>query len=201
MYDKPVSMEEVNAAAAALKSNGINSYIATSIDDAKKKVFELIPPGAQIMTMTSVTLDTLGLAKELNESGNYNPVRTKLMDPAVSGREKKMLGAAPEYVIGSVHAVSQEGKVYIASNTGSQLAAYVYGADHVVWVVGTQKIVKDDADARKRIYEYVLPQESVRANKAYNITTGSFVSKLLTVNREITPNRITIVFVPEVLGF
>jgi len=72
---------------------------------------------------------------------------------------------------------------------------------HVIWVVGTQKIVKNVDEGMKRIYEYVLPLESVRLNKAYNISTGSFVSKLLILNREIVPGRITIILVKEKLGF
>lgn len=201
MYNTPVSSEEVTTTAEALKKNGIDSYVAKDGADAKAKVMELIPKGAQVMTMTSITLSMLGINKEIDESGNYNSVRAKLMDKNVPVREKKMLGAAPEYTIGSVHAVSQDGRVFIASNTGSQLPAYAYGADKVIWVVGTQKIVKDMADAQKRIYEYVLPLESERANKAYNMTAGSAVRKELIINTEGTPGRITIIFVPEVVGF
>lgn len=201
MYNTSASQESVEKTAQALKANGIDSYIAKDGSDAKAKVLELIPQGSQIMTMTSVTLETLGIAQELNESGSYNSVRTKLNDPNTPAREKKMLGAAPEYVVGSVHAVTQDGKVVIASNTGSQLPAYAYGADKVIWVVGTQKIVEDLEDAQKRLQEYVLPLESARANKAYNITTGSFISKELIINRELITGRITIIFVPEVVGF
>lgn len=200
-YSIPVSQESVDKAVATLKTNGIDSYVAKDGADAWAKVRELIPKGAQVMTMTSVTLDTLGIAKQLNESGEYDSVRAKLGDPAVSPREKKMLGAAPEYAVGSVHAVTEDGKVIIASMTGSQLPAYVFGADKVIWVVGTQKITKDIQDAQKRLETHVLPLESVRANKAYNITTGSYISKELIVNREIVPGRITVIFVPEVLGF
>ncbi len=203
MYNQLASQEQIDKTVTALKTNGIDSYVAKDSADAKAKVIELIPKGVQIMTMPSVTLDTLGIAKEINESGNYDSVRARLlkMDRKTQAREMKMLGAAPEYAIGSVHAVTEDGKVVIASATGSQLPAYAYGADKVLWVVGTQKIVKDIADAFKRVQEYVLPLESERANKAYNITTGSFVAKELVINREITPGRITVVFVPEVIGF
>jgi len=64
-----------------------------------------------------------------------------------------------------------------------------------------KKIVKDLDEGMKRIYDYILPLESERLNKAYNLTTGSFVSKLLIVNREIFPGRITLIFVNEPLGF
>ena len=41
--------------------------------------------------------------------------------------------------LGSVHAVTENGEVVVTSGTGSQLPAYLYGAAHVLWIVGTQR--------------------------------------------------------------
>jgi len=46
----------------------------------------------------------------------------------------------------------------------------------------------------------VLPLESERARKAYGVP-GSFVSKLLIINKEIFPDRATVIIVKESLGF
>lgn len=192
--------EAVQRAATALKNNGINVYRVDSGTAAKEQVVNLIPTGAQIMTMTSVTLQTLGLTQEIDESGNYNSIRQKLnqLDPSQAD-EKRQLAAAPDWVIGSVHAITEDGTVYIASNTGSQLATEVYTAGQAVFVVGTQKIVKDDAEAMQRIYEYCLPLEDKRAQAAYG--TGSYVSKILIIKREVNPKRLHLILVPEQLGF
>jgi hypothetical protein len=202
-YDIVPSDEIINKTKAALEQNGITVIVTKNGEDAKQKALELIPQGSEVMTMTSVTNDTISTAKTINESGNYNPVRAKLMGPeaeSVSPREKKRLGSAPEYTIGSVHAVTQNGEVMIASNSGSQLPAYAYGADHVIWLVGAQKIVETLDQGFKRIYDYVLPLEADRARKAYGVA-GSNVSKLLIVNKEIVPGRITMIIVKEALGF
>lgn len=202
-FFKLANKEDIESAISALKANGIQAEFVEEGADAKRRVLELIPAGAEVMNMTSITLDTIGLPDELNNSGKYNSIRAKLtrMDRKTQGSEMQKMGAAPEWAVGSVHAVTKDGKVLIASNTGSQLPSYVYGSPHVVWVVGAQKLTENLNDATKRIYEYVLPLESVRANKAYNITTGSNVSKLLIINKEINPNRIHLIFVNEVLGF
>jgi hypothetical protein len=199
-YNEKAQSGEISKTIEGLKKNGITAVAVSSKDEVTKKVLELIPEGSEVMTMTSVTLDTLEIAKLINESGKFNSVRNKLNDKNTPPAEKKKLGAAPDYAIGSVHAVTENGEVFIASNTGSQLPAYAYGANHVVWVVGTQKIVADKETAMKRIYEYVLPLEAERAKKAYG-AAGSNVSKLLVVDKEVTPNRINIIFVDEVLGF
>ena len=185
----------------ALKTNGINALVVENQKLAKEKVFELLPLGAEVMTMSSVTLQTTGIAKEIDESGKYDSVRNKLkkMDRKTQSLEMRKLGAAPAWAVGSVNAVTEDGIVMTASNTGSQLGPYVYGSEHVIWVVGTQKIVKDIDEAVERIYEYCLPLESERLKKIFG--SPSNASKKLTISEEIRPNRITLIFVKEKLGF
>jgi len=64
----------------------------------------------------------------------------------------------------------------------------------------TKKIVSDFDEGLRRIYEYSLPLESERARKAYGVP-GSSVNKLLIINKEYTPNRITMIIIKENLGF
>jgi L-lactate utilization protein LutB len=201
-YNTVPTDETIATTAEHLKLNGMETYVVHTGAEAKAKALELIPTGAEVMTMTSVTLETIGLAQEINESGNYDSVRAKLnsMDRATQGREMRKLGAAPDYTVGSVHAITEQGDVIIASNTGSQLPAYLYGAGTVIFIVGAQKIVKDSETAMKRLYDYVLPLESERAHKAYGVA-GSFVSKQVTIHKEVQPKRIHIILIKEVFGF
>lgn len=187
---------------ASLTNNGLTTLVVDTGAAAKAKVLELIPAGAEIMNMTSMTLETISVVKEVLESGRFKSVRNQLttMDDATQLHEKRRLGAAPEWAIGSVHAVTEQGHVLIASNTGSQLPAYAYGALHVVWVISTQKIVKDVDAGLKRLHEYSLPLESERAKKAYGVP-GSAVNKILIIKKEIQAQRITAIFVKEKLGF
>lgn len=187
---------------AGLGANGMHATVVARGGEAKDAVLRLIPAGASVFTMTSVTLDTIGLASAINDSSTYISVRKQLLalDRNTQGRQMRQLSAAPEWAVGSVHAVTQDGHVLLASQGGSQLPAYVYGADHVIWVVGAQKIVKDTNEGIRRIYEYCLPLESERARKAYG-AAGSAVNKLLVINKEVKQGRISIILVKEVLGF
>ena len=87
----------------------------------------------------------------------------------------------------------------IASESGSQMAPYVYGARTVIWVVGTQKVVPDLDAGMRRVMEYALPLEENRAQQAYG--RGSGANKVLIISREIRPNRIRLIFVSESIGF
>lgn len=201
-YTTIPSDEIIQKTLDALKGNGINAQVVETAEDAKEAVRKLIPEQSEIFTMTSVTLDSTGITEMINESGKYNSVRKQLnsMNRETQGREMRKLGAAPDYTLGSVHAITEDGSLFIASNTGSQLSAYVYGAGTVVWVAGAQKIVANKEEAEKRIYDYVLPLESERAHEAYGVE-GSFVSKLLAIHKEVNPERLHIIIVKKNLGF
>ena len=202
-WDQLADEKTIENTVTALKANAIDTQVAENRQEAKRKVLELIPESSEVMTMTSVTLDTIGLSGEINKADSrFRPVRDKLyaMDRNSQVQEMNRLGAAPEFAVGSVHAVTEDGHVLIASNTGSQLPAYSFGALHVIWVVGAQKIVKNSDEGIKRIYEHSLPLESERAKKAYGVP-GSAVNKILIINQEVQPGRVKLILVKEKLGF
>jgi len=148
-----------------------------------------------------MSLDVAGITEEIDKSGAYESLRPRIssMDRQTRADEIRRLSAGPDFMLGSVHAVTETGSLMAASMGGSQLGPYVSGAGRVILVVGTQKIVPDLEDGLRRINEYAFPLEDARAQEAYGI--HSAVNKVLIINREITPGRITVVFVDEVLGF
>jgi hypothetical protein len=200
-FAKLASDEQIERTVKALEANGIHAVVAENGEEARRIFFELVPEGAEIFLGASVTLETLGIKDVIDKSGQYEAVRPKMfaMNRETQGREIRKLGGAPDYAAGSVHAVTEHGQVLIASNTGSQLGPYASGAGKVIWVVGAQKLVKDLDAGMKRIYEYDLPLEIEHMRQLYNMSTN--VNKVLIVNREIRPNRITMIIVKEELGY
>jgi hypothetical protein len=193
--------ERVTRTVAALESNGMTVYRAANAAEAKDVVLRLIPDGAQVHHGASVSLDNSGIAEELETSGRWEPLRPRIysMDRKTQGDEIRRLSAAPEVMLGSVHALTENGSLVAASMSGSQLGPYISGAGRVILVVGTQKIVADLDEALKRVNEYAYPLEDARAQAAYGV--HSAVNKVIIINREITPGRLTVVLVDEVLGF
>ena len=191
----------VRRAAAALEANGIGVLRAANAADAKEVVLGLISDGSEVHHGASMSLDVAGITDEIDSSGRFESLRPRIfsMDRQTRADEIRRLSSAPEVMLGSVHAVTETGSLIAASMSGSQLGPYVSGAERVILVVGTQKIVSDLEDGLRRINEYAFPLEDARAQTAYGI--HSAVNKVLIINREITPGRITVVFVDEVLGF
>ena len=191
----------VNRTAAALEANGITVQRASDAASAKRIVLDLIPDGSQVYHGASQTLDLVGITDEIDKSGRYAALRPRIwsMDRETEAQEIRRLGAAPDVMLGSVHAVTETGSLLAASMSGSQLGPYVSGAGRVILVVGTQKIVRDIEEGLLRINEYAYRLEDARAQAAYGIRSA--VNKIVVINREITPGRITVVLVDEVLGF
>jgi hypothetical protein len=191
----------VARAAAALEANGIGVLRATSATEAKRIVLGLIPDGSQVHQGASQSLEVSGITEAIGKSDRYEAVRPRIwsMDRQTQGNEIRRLSSSPDVMLGSVHAVTETGSLVAASMGGSQLGPYASGAGRLILVVGTQKIVSDLDEALRRIYDYALPLEDARAHAEYGIHSG--VNKLLIINREIAPGRITVVFVDEVLGF
>jgi len=200
-FGTPADEASVRRAAAALEANGITVLRAADAAEAKRMVMALIPDGAEVHHGASESLDVTGITDELEDSGRYDPVRPRIfsMDRATQADQIRRLGAAPDFMLGSVHAVTETGSLLTASMGGSQLGPYASGAGRVILVVGTQKIVSDIEEGLRRIDEYSFPLEDARAQAAYGVHSG--VNKVLIINRELTPGRITVVLVDEALGF
>ena len=200
-YAEVVTEDALSTAKTALEANGFTVKVDNDADAAREAVLDMIPEKSEVFTATSVTLNETGLTKELNESGKYISARDKFAPLAQDPETKlqsRQLGSASEYALGSVHAITEDGQVVMASNTGSQLPNFVYGADHVIWLAGTQKIVKDMNQAMDRLEKHTFPLEDERAKQAYGV--NSIMSKVVVFKKD-PPHRITIVLIKEAIGY
>jgi acyl-CoA hydrolase len=192
--------ETLRATVVALEEHGFSVEVVDDLDAARATVLARIPEGSSVMTNTSVTLDETGIAAAINEDGPYESARNTMfaLDYATQLAEMKAIAGQPDYALGSVHAVTREGTLVIASFSGSQLASYAWGAANVIFVVGAQKLVPSPEAARERIFEHSLKLEDARAYAAYG--QNSLVGKVLEIHQE-PPGRIHVVLIRQSVGF
>jgi hypothetical protein len=188
------------ATVVALEEHGFSVDVVDDVDAAREAVLARIPGGSSVMTNTSVTLQETGIADAINDGGRYESARNEMMklDYATQVQEMKAIGGQPDFALGSVHAVTHGGLLFIASASGSQLASYAWGAANVIFVVGAQKLVPTPEAARQRIFEHSLVLEDARAIAAYG--QNSFVGKILEIHQEL-PGRIHIVLMRQSVGY
>ena len=192
--------ETLAATVTALEEHGFSVEVVDTLAAARAAVLARIPAGSTVMTNTSVTLQETGIADAVNDGGPYQSARNAMfaLDFETQAQQMKAIGGQPDYALGSVHAVTRDGTLVIASASGSQLASYAWGAANVIFVIGAQKLVANTDTARERIYQHSLVLEDARAQAAYG--QHSSVGKVLEIHQEL-PGRIHIVLVRQVVGF
>ncbi|GHO81329.1 membrane protein [Ktedonobacter sp. SOSP1-85] len=200
-FTQLASEKQIEKTVQALQAHGIRVVVFDTSEEARTYVLDLIPDGAEVYNSPSRTLELIGLAEQIEHPTHFQSVRARLqaLDHITQRNEMRKLIASSEVLVGSVHAITEEGEILIASGVGSQLGAAAYGAGLVIWVVGTQKLVGTLEDGFRRIREHSLPLESERSQQVYG--QPSAINKLLIINAEHEPGRITMVLVKQQLGF
>ena len=199
-YSIPASEEVIQHVAAKLLERNIEVVVVDDGDEARKLVLERMPKGAEVHSGKSKTLQETGIFDVIQDPTQYDAARNHAMkmDRQNQGREIRKLIASPDFMLGSVNAVTEDGILVAASATGSQLGPYSNTAGKVILVVGSQKIVPDLETALRRIREYVLPWEDAQVRQRMSI--GTFVGKILVVEREWVAGRMVVILVRKPVG-
>ena len=199
-FVSPASEETLQHVANRIRERNIEVVIVTNGDEARQVVLERLPKGAEIYSGKSKTLQDAGIFDAIHNSGLYDALRPRAfkMDRQTQGREIRKLIAAPDFMLGSVNAVTEDGILVATSATASQLGPYANTAGKVIFVVGSQKIVPDLETALQRIREYVFPWEDEQVRQ--RLPSGSFVGKTLIIEREWAAGRMTVILVREPIG-
>jgi hypothetical protein len=203
-YATPASEAVITKTAANIAPRNIIPHVLPDRAAALSRIKELIPAGASVQTGASRTLEEIGFIDYLKDAAHgWNNLKGRIAvekDPAQQEKLRKE-AALSDFYLGSVHALTEEGELYIASNTGSQMPNLVYTSPNVVFVVGSQKIVPDRAHAFERIETHVVPLEDERMMQEYGMHTQW--SKTIIFHKEaaFTGRKIHVIIVNEKLGF
>ncbi len=200
IYTTAAPEETLQHLVVKLKERNIESVVVDSGDDARKLIQERLPKGAEVHSGKSKTLQEAGIFDLIQDPNEYNALRPRYlkMDRQTQAREIRKLIAGPDFMLGSVNAVTEDGILVDTSATGSQLGPYAGMAGKVILVVGSQKIVPDLETALRRIREYVLPWEDAQVRQVLPI--GSFVGKILIIEREWVAGRMEVILVRKPIG-
>lgn len=199
-FADPAPAERLERAAGALAAHGFDAEILDDAAAARARVRDLVPEGASVFTGASETLRLSGIEQDINASGRYDALKSRPpMDRVTQRKEIWAALSTPDFLVGSVAAVTETGSLVVASASGSQLPGYAGAAARVIWVVGAQKVVPDLGTALRRVEEHCLPLETERALRVYG--QPSAVNRVLILNAEPEPGRGTVLLLREAIGF
>lgn len=200
-YARLASDAQVDRAARRLREHGFEVVVVANGEEARRELLARVPPGSEVLDETSRTLEETGIVEALSQRSDISLLKPQLraMDRTTQADEIRRRSQAPGVALGSVHAITEDGQVLVASATGGQLGPYAFGATRVIWVAGTQKIVPTLSDGIDRLEHYALPLEDARAHVAYGV--GSALNRILVFRGEDRPGRTTLLLVKQKLGF
>ena len=197
----PASAESIQRTIKGLAARNVEAFLVDSREAALAKILELVPEGSEVFVNTSETLDTIGYTEYMHGNDKYVNLHDQMMaqpDPA-SQREFRRKTITADYFVGSVQAIAETGEIIIASSSGSQIGAYSYGARRVILVAGTQKICPSLADAEARTRGWTLERHDRWLENRGVAPTP--IGKFLVMEHEPVVGRISMVLVPESLGW
>jgi len=199
-FATPAAPQVLEVVADRLRERNFEALVVADGGEARRVVLERIPEGAEVHSGKSKTLEDAGIFAELQDSGRYDFLRARLleMDRATQAREMRKLIGAPDFMLGSVAAITLDGLMVAASATGSQLGPYASGAGRLILVIGAQKVVPDLETGLRRVREYVFPWEMARVCETMGVDT--VLAKVLLIEREWLAGRSTVVLVRGAIG-
>ena len=203
-YSKLASQASVEKTADALKARGFTPIIVLNAKEAFDTITKLIPEGASVMNGSSVTLEEIGFVDHLKKGahgGNNLHEAVLKEDDEEKRAHLRKHSVVSDYYLGSVHAVTEEGELLIASNTGSQLPHLAYTSPNLILVVSTQKIVPDLDAAFERLKKHVIPLEDEHMKKLYGMGTQHNKTTVLHRESSMMKRSATVILVKEKLGF
>lgn len=197
-----------------LNGHMFDAKYAENVDAAKKMVEDLIPEGASIAVGGSVTLNETGIMSDIVRSPKYN-----FIDRFNAGSFENMLelyrqGQHSDVFVTSVNAVTKEGQLVCMDCTGNRVSSLIFGPKKVIVVVGVNKIVNTLEEGIARCKKIAplnarrLPHKGTpcfedgvckknicrmhdRVCNSIGVVDGCYYF----------PGRISVIVVPEVLGY
>lgn len=206
--------DQVRRLEAVLARRGIPLVYFAAGAAALQYVLAQIPRGASVMNGGSATLRSLGLEAALTRGDfDYRRPKVKAIDDREARIRERRRASGADYFIGGINAVSLTGEIVNADGSGNRVSAYAYAAGKVFLVAGVNKIVPDLACALHRLRNQAAVEECRSLGKktpcAITGTCDNYncfaperqCGKVLIIESEKSPGRITLVMIGESLGF
>ena len=189
-----------------MKARGMEGYYCDNIDDAKKKVLELIGDGNKSVGYGgSMTIDECGLKDDIAKAGHTLIVREKIPVEEANARNIN----ADTFLMSS-NAITLNGELVNIDKRGNRVCYLIYGPKQVIVLAGMNKVTADVDDAIRRVKCCATPPNAIRLNldtpcskngRCVDCVGDSLCANIVTTRTSCPPGRIKVVLVGEELGY
>ncbi len=193
-----------------LKLRKMEGYYADTMEDAMKKVLELIGSGTKSVAYGgSMTIDNSDLKQKIKEAGHDLIIRENYKsDDEVKELKAKMVNA--DTFLMSTNAITLDGELINIDGRGNRVSFLIYGPDQVIVIAGMNKVVKDVDSGIDRTRNMASPANTVRLNcdtpcakvgRCGDCLENTICCEIVITRASIVPGRIKVILVGEELGY
>ena len=193
-----------------LQQRHYDAYFCKDIPALLDKVKELIPQGSSISWGGSASIRDTGITKMLKD-GNYVIYDR---DEVHTEEEKLRIyrkAFESDFYLASANAISEEGVIVNIDGNGNRVAAITWGPEHVILVVGLNKVCQDVDAAIKRARSTAAPINMARFDHqtpcqidgtCHNCKSAESICNYISIQRMSHPaHRHIVLLVGENLGY
>lgn len=209
----PVQTYYENLAASMIKKmekRGFEAYYCADSKSAVEKALSLMEEGTTVTWGGSVTISQTGLLNALDPE-KYNLIdRSKYTTPEAL-KECYRQAFSADYYLMSTNAITTDGELVNVDGNGNRVASLIFGPNHVILMVGMNKVEPTLQTAIDRVHTKAAPPNCIRLGLDTPCAkTGSCANCLspdcICADTVITrynrhKGRIKVILIGETLGF
>jgi L-lactate utilization protein LutB len=195
----------------AMQRRHFDAYYCATASEAKAKVNELIPDGASVTWGGTMTVRDMDIPKMLQERGTLKVWDRDLVETPEEKQEMYLRAFQADYYLSSANAITEDGVIVNIDGNGNRVAAITWGPQHVIFVVGMNKVAQDPEAALKRARSTAAPINAARFDiqtpcqldgQCHNCNSPQSICNYIHFLRNSSkPGRIIVILVGENLGY
>ena len=195
----------------AMQRRHFDAYYCATASEAKAKVNELIPDGASVTWGGTMTVRDMDIPKMLQERGTLKVWDRDKVETPEEKQEMYLRAFQADYYLSSANAITEDGVIVNIDGNGNRVAAITWGPQHVIFVVGMNKVAQDPEAALKRARSTASPINATRFDiqtpcqldgQCHNCNSPQSICNYIHFLRNSSkPGRIIVILVGENLGY
>ncbi len=193
-----------------LERRGMEGYYFENCSDMVQAILDMMPEGSVISWGGSASLTQSGMMDALT-NGNYTLIDRMTAKTEQERREIYAKTVMSNYYFCSTNALTYDGELVNIDGNGNRVACIIHGPEHVMLIVGMNKLTKDLDAAVKRVRTNACPPNAVRLHMntpcaltgkcAECFSPECFCNQIVVTRRSRHAGRIKVFLVAEDLGF
>ncbi len=195
----------------AMQRRHFDAYYCATASEAKAKVNELIPDGASVTWGGTMTVRDMDIPKMLQKRGTLKVWDRDKVETPEEKQEMYLRAFQADYYLSSANAITEDGVIVNIDGNGNRVAAITWGPQHVIFVVGMNKVAQDPEAALKRARSTAAPINAARFDiqtpcqldgQCHNCNSPQSICNYIHFLRNSSkPGRIIVILVGENLGY